>query len=63
MLFISIYMGFDGLLYNSLQQYFTDNSMNEKSREERDGLITEYKTFLGCRAIFKPPSTECFVPF
>jgi len=41
MFFISIYMGFDGLLYNSLQQYFTDNSMNEKlnkTLDKQDGL-------------------------
>ena len=34
-------MGFDGLLYNSLQQYFTDNSMNEKlnkTLDKQDGL-------------------------
>ena len=34
-------MGFDGLLYNSLQQYFTDNSMNEKlnkTLDKHDGL-------------------------
>ena len=41
MFFISIYMGFDGLLYNSLQQYFTDNSMNKKlnkTLDKQDGL-------------------------
>ena len=34
-------MGFDGLLYNSLQQYFNDNSMNEKlnkTLDKQDGL-------------------------
>ena len=34
-------MGFDGLLYNSLQQYFTDNSMNKKlnkTLDKQDGL-------------------------
>ena len=34
-------MGFDGLLYNSLQQYFTDNSMNRKlnkTLDKQDGL-------------------------
>jgi len=34
-------MGFDGLLYNSLQQYFTNNSMNEKlnkTLDKHDGL-------------------------